>query len=208
MEEHPNIGVPVVLRDPDGAGHASQVVDLGTGLVVVARPGDLADDDETYAAGSELRVEWADEDATIMEVPTRILAVHGDQKNLWSLVVTGSAAIGQRRKHERVPATGPVELRPADGDEAAAVAGTLVDVSEVALRCSVETGSADGFLGNRNEVVAAFRLGKTDFVIPGRVEFARGTKRPMEFEELVVMFDDPNPDTVALRKLLAEQGVG
>lgn len=203
VEEQPSINDPVVLRDDAGGAHASQVKDLSTGLVVVGRPKDLPEDDKTFGVGSELSVEWADADATVMVLPTRILAVHGDDRELWSLVVTGGATIGQRRKFERVTATGPVELRPAEGREIDAVAGSLIDVSEAALHCSVETGSADGFLGDRNQVVAVFRFGTADFAIPGRVEFARGTKRPMEIEELVVVFDQPVVDVEALRTQLA-----
>ncbi|MGY2873292.1 c-di-GMP-binding flagellar brake protein YcgR [Marmoricola sp. URHA0025 HA25] len=198
MEEHPEINDPVVLRGAAGDEYPSRVVNLSTGLVVVAQPRDLPGD-AAYGAGTDVSVEWADSDNAVMVLPTRILAVHGDDE-LWSLVVTGAAAIGQRRRFERVDATGPVELRPAEGNDTAAVTGTLVDISEVALRCSIETGSADGFLGQRNQVVAAFRLGTADFAIPGRVEFARGTKRPMETEELVVLFDEPVPDPEELRK--------
>lgn len=148
-----------------------------------------------------MSVAWADSsDDAVMVLPTRILAVHGDERELWSLVVTGPATIGQRRRFERVDATGPVELRPAAGNDAAAVTGALIDISEAALHCSVETGSADAFLTDRNQVVAAFRLGTSDFAIPGRVEFARGTKRPMETEELVVVFDEPVADAEALRR--------
>ena len=206
VEEQPSVNDPVVLRDGAGGAHASQVKDVSTGLVVVGRPKDLAEDDETFGVGTELSVEWADADATVMVLPTRILAVHGDDTELWSLVVVSPATIGQRRKFERVAATGPVELRPAEGHETDAVSGTLIDVSEAAMHCSVETGSADGFLGDRNQVVAAFRFGTADFAIPGRVEFARGTKRPMEIEELVVVFDQPVVDVKALRKqLVADQ---
>ena len=203
VEEQPSINDPVVLRDAAGAAHASQVRNLGTGLVVVARPNDLPEDDETFGVGTELSVEWADADATVMVLQTKILAVHGDETELWSLVVSGPATIGQRRKFERVAATGPVELQPAEDHEIDAVAGSLIDVSEAAVHCSVETGSADGFLGDRNQVVASFRFGTADFAIPGRVEFARGTKRPMEIEELVVVFDQPVADVAALREQLA-----
>jgi c-di-GMP-binding flagellar brake protein YcgR len=203
VDEHPEVNDPVVLRDHAGDEYASRVVDLGAALVVVARPHDLGGD-AAFGTGTELSVAWADSDGAVTVLPTRILAVHGDEKQLWSLVVTGPAAIGQRRRFERVTATGPVELRPAGGNETAAVTGTLIDISEAALHCSVETGSADAFLGARNEVVATFRFGTADFAIPGRVEFARGTKRPMEIEELVVVFDEPVADAEGLR----EQALG
>jgi c-di-GMP-binding flagellar brake protein YcgR len=199
VEEHPEINDPVVLRDQAGDEHHSRVVDLSTGLVVVARPHDVPGD-AAPGAGTDLSVAWADPDGAVMVLPTRILAAHGDEKQLWSLVVSGPATIGQRRRFERVDVTGPVDLRPADGDETAAVTGTLIDISEAALHCSVATGSADGFFTDRNQVVAIFRLGTADFAIPGRVEFARGTKRPMEIEELVVVFDEPVADAEGLRE--------
>jgi hypothetical protein len=73
-------------------------------------------------------------------------------------------------------------------------------VSEGGVRCSVAAGAADRFLVGSKEVVAEFRLGSVDFVMPGGVEFLRATKRPTEVEDLVVVFDEPVPDADALRK--------
>jgi hypothetical protein len=119
------------------------------------------------------------------------------------LVVTGPAYTEQRRRVERVDAVGPVALRPRAGDDSDAVTGSLVDASERAIRCSVETGSADQFLlRDRNEVIAEFTLGTDGFAVPGRVEFVRATKHPTRFEDLVVVFDEPVADADALRKLI------
>ena len=187
-----------MLRDHAGRQYASRVEDLAAGLVVVARPHDLPD--EALGAGTEVDVTWVDVDGVVMVLPTRILAEHArDRRPVWSLAVTGEASSEQRRRSERVAATGPATIRPA-GDRDTVVPGLLVDVSEGGVRCSVAAGAADPFLVGSKEVVAEFRLGTVEFAVPGRVEFLRPTKRPTEIEHLVVVFDEPVPDADALRK--------
>lgn len=199
VEEHPNLHDPVVLRDPAGREYASRVENLGERLVVVAEPHGLPPE-ETFGSGTEVSVTWADGDGAVMLLPTRILAAHaqGDLQ-VWSLVVTGPAVTEQRRRAERIETEGAVALRAPDASAGRAVPGSLVDVSEKAIRFSVATGSADRFLRDR-EVVAEFSLGTTSFVIPGRVEFIRATKHPTQLEELVVVFEEPVADADALRK--------
>jgi hypothetical protein len=207
VEERPNVNDPVVLRSPGGGHYPSRVENLGEGLVVVVQPVALPDE-EAFANGTELGVSWADSDDAVIVLPTRILAIHGEaERRLWSLVVTGPAVMEQRRRVERVDATGPIVLRSPGDNPAVAVTGSLVDISEKSVRCSVETGSADAFLSDRNAVVAEFSLGSTTFVVPGRVEFARATKHPTELEELVVLFDEPVADVDALRKQLFAEAV-
>lgn len=203
MDLQPNLNDPVVLRDQADREYPSTVENLGVGLVVVAKPDSLPED-EPFGAGTEVSIVWADAAGDAIVLPARILAEHGDEtKLLWSLAVTAPAFKAQRRRHVRVEAEGVVELRsPAgeDDSEADAVVGNLVDVSEGAIHCTVEVGSADGFLGASNQVIAGFRLGSTDFAVPGRAEFLRSTARPSELEALVVLFDEPVPDLDALRK--------
>lgn len=202
MEQHPNIHDPVVLRDDADREYSSRVENLGERLVVVAQPHGLPAD-ETFGNGSEIRVVWADSDGAVMVLPTRILAVHAvDTLPVWSLVVTGTALVEQRRRVERVDAAGPVALRSPEGNETNPVTGSLVDASEKAIRCSVKAGSADRFLRDRNEVIAEFRLGTAEFAVPGRVELVRATKLPTQFEDLIVVFDEPVADADALRKQL------
>jgi len=199
VEELPDVNDPVMLRDRAGRQYASRVEDLAAGLVVVAQPRDLPAD-EAFGAGTEVDVTWVDADGVVMALPTRILVQHArDRRPVWSLAVTGEASSEQRRRSERVPATGPATIRAA-GEGEAGVAGHPVGGSEGGVRCSVVTGAADRFLTGPNEVVAEFRLGTVDFAVPGRVEFLRPTKRPTEVEDLVVVFDDPVPDADALRK--------
>jgi hypothetical protein len=209
MEQRPKVHDPVLLRDRAGRQYASRVENLGEGLVVVAQPPALPGED-ALGNGTELDVAWAESDDVVTVLPTRILATHADGAvQLWSLLVTGPALVEQRRRVERVAASGPVMLRPPGGDETATVAGSLVDVSEKAVRCSVAAGSADRFLSDRSEVAAEFALGAATFIIPGRVEFVRATKLPTQFEELVVVFDDPVTEIDALRKhIFAHEAAG
>lgn len=202
MELHPNVNDPVVLRDHADREYPSRVEDLGEGLLVVARPLDLPAD-EAFGRGTPMSVVWADDDGLVTLLPTRIMATHAEGTlPLWSLAVTGPAVREQRRRFVRVAASGPVTFRSAD-DETKVVTGSLVDVSEGAVRCTVGAGAADGFLAGSNEVIAEFRFGKVDFAAPGRVEFLRPTKHPAEFEELVVLFDEQVAD--ALRKQVFAQ---
>jgi c-di-GMP-binding flagellar brake protein YcgR len=207
VEERPKVYDPVVLRDRAGRQYASRVENLGEGLVVVAQPRALPDED-AFVNGTEVDVAWAESDDAVSVLPTRILATHAQGPlQLWSLVVTGPVLVEQRRRVERVEATGPVVLRPPAGTKAAAVKGNLIDLSEKAVRCSVKTGSADGFLAGPSEVVAEFSVGTASFAVPGRVEFVRATKHPTLLEELVVVFDDPVAKVDALRKHLFAQEV-
>lgn len=203
MELHPNVNDPVVLRDRADREYPSRVEDLREGLLVVARPHGLPADEE-FGRGTEMNVVWADDDGVVTLLPTRLMAAHIDGTVLlWSLAVIGPAVREQRRRFVRVAASGPVTFRSTEGGTTA-VKGSLVDVSEGAVRCTVSAGAADGFLAGSNEVIAEFRFGKVDFAAPGRVEFLRPTKHPAEFEELVVLFDEEVAD--ALRKqVFAEQ---
>lgn len=202
MDRHPETGDPVTLRDPDGREYVSRVQALGNGLVVVARPRDLPADD-ALAAGTAVDVAWADADGVVTVLPTRILAAHaaGDLP-VWSLAVTGPAFNEQRRRSDRVAATGPVVVRAATAKRGG-VRGALVDVSEGGVRCAVAAGTADQFVAGRADVVAEFRLGSVDFAIPGRVEFLRATRHPAQLEEMVVVFDDSATDAAELRAQVA-----
>jgi len=194
-----------VLRDQAGRQLASRVENLGAGMVVVAQPAALPDG-EAFGNGTELSVVWAEADDQVAVLPTRILSAHAQGPlQLWSLVVTGPVTVEQRRRVERVQASGPVRLRAPGAPQGAAVNGRLIDLSEKALRCAVVTGSADRFLGGRSEVLAEFGVGGADFAVPGRVEFVRATKHPTEVEELVVLFDEPVVDGDVLRKHLFAQ---
>ena len=205
VQQLPQVHDPVILRDPADRQYASRVENLGEGLVVVAQPTGLSED-QGFGQGTEVSVVWAEGVDVVAVLPTRILMAHtqGPLK-LWSLAVIGSASLEQRRRAERVAANGAVTLRAPKGVATAPVPGKLVDISERALRCTVRAGSADGFLGSHNQVITEFGLGTTGFAIPGRVEFARATKQPTQWEDLVVLFDQPVAKADTLRKHLFTQ---
>lgn len=204
METHPNLNDPVVLRDGADREYLSRVEDLAVGLVVVARPLDLPAD-EAFDPGTEMNLVWVDGTGVSTVLPARILAAHAEGSlQLWSLAATGPAFREQRRRFVRVPASGPVVLWPAADAEADPIEGTLLDVSEAAVRCTVGAGAADRFLTSADPVVAEFRFGTEDFAVPGRVEFLRPTAHPAEFEQLVVVFDEPVAEADALRKQVFE----
>jgi c-di-GMP-binding flagellar brake protein YcgR len=206
VEQHPNIDDPVVLRDDADRGFRSRVTDLGNGLLVVLQPADLPGGD-AYGTGTPLSVAWEDESGGVTLLPTRILTAHAEgERQLWSLVVAGPAYARQRRRSERVAATGPVKIRPAVGKKSDTVTGSLADVSEGGVRCTVGAGAADRLLTSHDEVIAEFRLGGTDFAVPGRVEFLRPAAHPAQFENAVVVFDEPVAQAEALRtQVLAQQ---
>lgn len=205
MELYPNLKDPVLLRDSAERDYHSRVEKLSDGLLVVARPRDLADD-ETITTGADISVAWSDRAGDVTVLPTRILAAHVEGAlPVWSLVVTGPAVKGQRRRFPRAAAIGAVTIRSAAGKKLT-VTGRLIDISEAAVHGVIGTGEADAFLIGANEVVAEFRLGETDFAVPGHVELLRATRQPTEFEEVVVVFDQPVADADALREhVLAHQ---
>jgi c-di-GMP-binding flagellar brake protein YcgR len=205
VESHPNLNEPVVLRDGTNREFHSRVEDLGSGLLVVMRPQELRTDEE-YDVGTEISVVWADSEGEITVTPTRILAVHAKETmRLWSLVVTGPATRQQRRSFVRAAATGDVAIRPAAGDGTGTVTGTLIDVSERAVHCTVGAGMADRFVADNDQVIAEFGFGTAGFAIPGRVQFLRATRHPADFEELVVVFDQPVAEAEALREQVIAQ---
>jgi hypothetical protein len=206
VEQHPKINDLVVLRDHSDREFRSRVEDLGSGLLVVVRPHELPADEE-LDAGTELSVVWTDSDgAGGLVLPTRIMTARTEGTlRLWSLVVTGPAVAEQRRQFVRAAATGPVAIRSAKDPDSDPVPGSLVDVSEGAVRCSVAAGAADRFLAGPPEVVAEFRFGSVDFAVPGHVEFLRPTAHPADLEELVVVFDEPVEVADALRKQIFAQ---
>jgi c-di-GMP-binding flagellar brake protein YcgR len=209
VELHPNVNDPVVLHDEADREYLSRVEDLGSNLLVVARPHDLPADEE-FGSGTELSVAWSDSDGVVRVLPTRIMIAYVEGTlALWSLIVTGPASTQQRRRFVRVPASGPVAIRPAGGKakKTDVVNGSLIDLSEGGVRFAVGAGTADGFLTGRDKVIAEFRFGASDFAVPGHVEFLRPTARPSEFEELVVVFDEPVADADALRKQVFAQQV-
>jgi hypothetical protein len=201
--ESPEINDPVLLRD-DQREYRSRVEDLAPGVVTVARPFDLPAE-HGYGVGAELQVSWSCPRG-IAVLPTRLVETRVENGlGLWVLEVVRDGWIEQRRRHVRVPVTGPVSLVGRGDEPVGAVTVHFVDVSEGALRCTVETGETGDVLVEDVEVTARFRLGEGDFVVPGRILHRRAPSRPGEKAQVVVLFDEPVTSADALRKEIFAQ---
>jgi hypothetical protein len=195
----PEINDPVVLRIDDRT-FSSRVEDLGSGVLMLARPLDLPAE-HGCVPGVPMQVTWLCPGGTAV-LPTRLLDTHTDGAlTLWSVAITGDSWVEQRRRFVRVPASGPLTLRLlGDKSPVETVAAHLLDVSEAAVRCAVEAEVTDDILVREVKVVAEFRLDDREFAIPARIGFRRPTAHLAERAELVVMFDEPVKDADALRK--------
>jgi hypothetical protein len=201
--ESPEINDPVVLRD-DELEYRSRVEDLAAGVLTVARPLDLPAD-HAYGAGSELQVTWSSPRG-IAVLPTRIVETRIEQGlALWVLEVVRDGWIEQRRRFVRVPASGPVTLLGRGEAPVPPVHGYLDDVSEGALRCTVEKSPTTEALVLGVLVTARFRLGEGEFDVPGRILHRRASPPPARSTVLVVVFDEPVASADALRKEIFAQ---
>lgn len=204
MDARPDINDPVVLRDHADRSFHSRVEGFGPGVITVARPLDLPAG-ETPGPSIEMLLTWRCARG-IAVLPTRLLeALTEGGVQLWSMAITGDGWVEQRRRFVRVPASGPLTLRSSDDSSAAEVAtGHLLDVSEAALRCTVDASWADGIVADLG-VSASFRLGDRGFELPARIGFRRPSTRPAEHAVLVLVFDEPVRAADALRKEIYAQ---
>lgn len=202
----PGINDPIMLRDSVDREYRSRVEGVEPGVLTVARPLDLPADHD-LVPGADLLVTWSCARG-IAVLPVRLAGAHTENAlPLWSMAVTGTGWVEQRRRYVRVPASSRVTLLPGGEVPAGeASVGHLVDLSEGALRCTVDAAVADG-LANDDEVTAAFRFGEGDFAIAARIGFRRQGARPREQAELVVVFDEPVHEGDALRRQIFAQQV-
>jgi hypothetical protein len=204
MTSLPQLNDPVLLRDHDGRTFRSRVEGVESGVVTVARPLDLpVEHDDAREAG--MLVTWRC-GRGIAVLPTRLVGTHVERGlALWSMAITGAGWVEQRRSYVRVPASGPLTLRPRDAQAAATtVTGRLVDLSEAALRCAVDVQASE-VLSHGAEVSAGFRFGAGDFTIPASIGPCRPSARSDELAELLVVFDDAVRHADALRKEIFAQ---
>ena len=203
MDPRPSINTLVTLLDADDNEYRSRVEDVATDLVTVARPLDLLSEHE-FRVGTELLVSWSCSNGVAV-LPVRLASAQTDGNvPTWSLSPSREGWIEQRRRYVRVPASGPLALRVRGADHAVeALAGTLVDMSEGALRCVVDIAKADEL--ETDEVNATFRFGDHQFDIPARITFRRSGTQPSEVIQLIVVFDEPVREADLLRRQVFAQ---
>jgi len=199
VEHRPAVNDTVVLHDPSGREYPSRVEGLADGTLTVGRPLDLPPGRD-LDLGAELLVSWKVKGGVAV-LPTTLAGTRSeDGVGLWALTVLAPGWVEQRRRYVRVPATGAVFLRPGHVRSISpAVRGTLVDLSEGALRCTIEPAQVDQpVLGE--SIFACFTYGDLDLAIPARVDSRRSSTHQEGVTHLIVIFDEPNRDADALRK--------
>lgn len=197
-----SINDPIVLRDQAELEYRSRVEGIGDRSLTVARPLDLMADHDPDL-GTDLLVTWGTERG-IAVVPVRLIASYAEgHLRLWSMAPLGAGWVEQRRRFVRVPASGVATLTPLAEESEGPVKVILLDVSEGALRCTVDVAAAAD-LGYDDGVTAGFRFGEGEFAIPARVAFRRPNARPGKVD-LVVIFDEPVKDADSLRKQIFDR---
>jgi c-di-GMP-binding flagellar brake protein YcgR len=201
MIELPEVGAPLVLREPDGGSYRSRLQDIDGDLLVVDLPADLPAT-QLFDEGAQFELTWTM--ATGVHVMPVELAGSRTERllRLWELAIAGEPWTEQRRAHVRVPVTGAVTLAVAPETDAEApepITGLLVDISEAAAQCQVSALSDDPRLAGDTAVTVRFTLRDEQFELPGVIYSSRAATQPGR-AVAVVQFHHSERQADALRK--------
>jgi hypothetical protein len=201
----PDVNQPVLLRGEESE-YASRVEGLEGGALTLARPFGLPletglDD------GRPFEIEWTSQIGT-HALPVRVTERSIDGKiRVWHAQPTGPVRTINRRAHVRVPVAVPMSIE-VDGTT---ITGSLVDVSEAAVRCVIrgalpeapatDDASAGGDTGR--EVRVTFTLGADEFSLKGTVY--RSVPTHPGTEMIISLPDDERTATAVRRAVFAEQ---
>jgi c-di-GMP-binding flagellar brake protein YcgR len=193
----------VTITDSDGREYRSRVEDVGDGTLVFARPLTLPVEHE-FAVGQPLLASWPDPDGLVLATVTLIQTRAREHLGLWVTAVEDLRR-QQRRQYVRVPALGPIELRPTEPVVADGVAGQLLDVSEAALRCALRAADAQA-AASAPALLASFTLADTRFAVPATMLRAEPSRKDDQLAECVLTFDIDEREAAELRRrVFAEQ---
>jgi PilZ domain len=185
----PGAGQSVTLVDHDGREHRSELHDPAeAGRLTMLRPPGLASG-VTVLIGAEMTMTWPLGANMVGQIPTRLAAIRRTgEDQFWDLEPLGEPLPIQRRAHPRVPVSTPVTVSQIL--ELAAPrrsVGMLVDLSELAVRCSLDT--TEIWATRRGtQLRVSFQLDGLDVDLAGRVISAALTA---DRREVVVRFDQP-----------------
>jgi hypothetical protein len=189
----PDAGRTVTIEDEGGRQHRSRIEHSAAENLTLLRPSQVVAGDPLLI-GDTMTLSWALDAGAVGLVQVKLTAMRrvGDDQ-VWDVDVVGEPWQAQRRTHLRVPAQGAITVSQV-ADEAGSAAerrttGSLIDVSESALRCSVE-GDAIWAARRHAGVEVCFTLDEQTLVIKGRVVnsmVSGGATR----REVVVLFDQP-----------------
>jgi hypothetical protein len=203
----PQQGEAVVIVDEDGREHRSSIqAEAQDQRMALLRPTDLAIG-VPLLIGDVMTLTWTAGENTVGMVRARIVAMRRlDELPVWDIELAGKPWLVERRAHIRVAVDGPITVSQVlDQDAPTAVRsaeGELVDVSEAAVRCALD--SREIWASRRNcKVVVAFKLGRQDFQLQGRVVTGELARRNTALRDIVVIFDQPVAGIEPLRAYLS-----
>ena len=195
----PGVHRLVTITDLDGRGYCSRIEDVGAGFLVLARPLTLPVDHE-FEIGRSLSVSWPDPEGLTLATVELVATQVREHLGLW-LTRIEELHRQQRRQFVRVAALGTVELAGIGepGEPFPHVAGHLLDLSEAALRCSLQTPDAEA-LSAATSLLASFTLGHDRFTVPASMLRGEPSRRAEQVTECVLTFDIDESEAAELRR--------
>jgi hypothetical protein len=207
----PEAGQPVIIRDGDGREHRSQVIESpAVDRLTLARPLDLVSG-APLLVGDSMTLSWSLGAGLAGLVEARLIAMRRiNDEPVWDAQLDGEISQVQRRAHIRAPAEGSItvsQILDADNPVVGRSAvGALVDVSETALRCTLD--STEIWATRRNTAVRMeFQLGdETPIGLTGHV--ISGPSNLNEPRRVVIVIFDQPVEPLALLQAYVERTSG
>jgi hypothetical protein len=203
----PPSGQTVVILDEDGHEHRS-VVEAVTDeqRMELRRPAGLAIG-VPLLIGDVMTLTWTAGENTVGMVRARLVAMRRhDELAVWDVELIGEPWKIERRAHVRVNVDGTIRVSQVVDQDAPTAGrsaeGSLVDISEAAVRCALD--AREIWASRRNShVLVVFELGGHAFELPGRVVAGEIARRNSGLRDVVVSFDQPAEGLEPLRDYLS-----
>jgi hypothetical protein len=202
----PQPGDGVTLKDADSGEHSSSVYASAPELLTVLRPADLPIG-APLLIGAELVVSWSSGVETVSRVHARIAATrYQGELLLWDFALLGEPWSEQRRGWTRVQMSGPITVTQIV-QEGLTLAGEvehgeLLDLSEVALRCTIAAGAV--WASRRSaRVRLSFTLPEQQLELAARVLSSRIPAGTPGRREVVAQVEPEPWQAEVLRRYLA-----
>jgi hypothetical protein len=206
----PEAGQPVIIQDGDGREHRSQVIECpAADRLTLTRPLDLVSG-APLLIGDSMTLSWSLGAGLAGLVAAKLIAMRRiNDEPVWDAQLDGEISQVQRRAHIRAPAEGAITVsqildaeNPVAGRSAT---GELVDVSETALRCTLD--STEIWATRRKTAVRVqFQLGDASPIeLTGHV--IGGPSNSSEpHRVVVVIYDQPVEPLDVLRAYVDRMG--
>jgi len=195
VQNLPDEGASVVLRDQHGGEYRSQVLAVTPSAIKLAPPSDL----NNVGEGTRLLVTWPDRTALLV-LPVVVNAVDTAEP-AWHVRIADDPWREERRRHLRRTLNASLQVwYEAHGQEVSAD-GIVVDLSEAAVRCAV-TNDHSELRVSATPVQLELHIDGDELKIDGYVLKGRPAARADLRLEVVILFERPVPDLEHLRKHL------